>query len=261
MSNDRFDETFDRLWERALQDSEEGALPPVPAPEISWLRMREKLERERRLRKWRRTFKWAAVTAASLGLGAVLFHSLQTTEAFRSMYEMVYKKKGTSVSIHAGSTYQPDPSKALTPPPPPDDGPPPPPEDNHDLPDEGAFRRVTVTLEQAYREAQFSMPVLGYLPEGYELKEAVVHYSMGETKGSAVRLIYEDQGSGKQLKVLFRKRAFSSIGNMPDGQRAKSDNKSGIQTLEWNDNDINIYLQGEISGQDLEKLASGLSRP
>ncbi|WP_248925196.1 hypothetical protein [Paenibacillus hamazuiensis] len=258
MKKDRMDETFDRLWERAVSQSETSEPGIVPDPEMSWLRMRRELEKERRMKRRRRSVKWVSLAAASLGVGAFLFHSLQTTEAFRTMYDIVHKAAGGTVSIQINSREKPDASGALTAPPPPDGGPEAPRPDNRDLPEENSIRK-TVAQEEAYRESQFTLPLLGYIPDGYELKESVVHYSLGETKGSAVRFIYERADRPKPLKIVFRKRTFSANADLPDGKRSLTETADGARILEWNEREMNIVLQGQIGEAELNKIADGMS--
>ncbi|WP_282941382.1 hypothetical protein [Paenibacillus sp. RC67] len=242
MNSSEFEDEFDRLFEEAVSKSEKNV--PAPDADPSWQRMLSKLRRERLRAKWLRAAKWSGIAAASLILGTFLFQSLQPTEAFRPMFEMVYKVKGGSVSMNVGSTDRGSTEGAKTAPPPPDDELAPQPlKDNRDLPEENAFRREKVTMDEAVVKTQFVLPVPGYIPEGYILQEVTIHYSIGESKASAAKLTYSHEEDSGQLSILVRKRSFSEKADQPDGKRELTASPSGIKELEVNVGDINLIVK------------------
>ncbi|MCR8634006.1 hypothetical protein [Paenibacillus radicis (ex Xue et al. 2023)] len=260
MNKSEFDAEFERLFDEAAENSE-----PLPTefnadPSASWRTLQQRLQKEQRKAVWLRRAKWASVSAASLIAGAMLFSTLHTTEAFRPMFEMVYKAKNNTINVSVRSTENVSTEGAKTPPPPPDDMLPPPKlEDNRDLPNESAFRRVKVTLEEAASAAQFAMPIPAYIPSGYTLQEATVHITLGESKASAVKLVYQGSADNQgQLEILFRKRSFSANADRPDGIRTFTAPVKGGGELEWNNQDINIIVRSAMTEQELNKIGEGL---
>lgn len=259
MNRSELDDEFDRLFEEAVSRSEDNI--PVPDPDPSWQRIRSKLRRERRRAQWLRAAKWSGLAAASLGLGTFLFQSLQPTEAFRPMFEMVYKVKGGSVSMNVGSTDRGSTEGAKTAPPPPDDDLETQPlKDNRDLPEESAFRREKVPLEEASAKTQFALPIPRYIPDGYAIQEVTIHYSIGESKASAAKLIYSHEMDSAILSVLVRKRTFSKNADLPDGKREWTAAPSGINELEMNAGDVNIIVKGSQEESIMNKIVESMGR-
>ncbi|MDF2960213.1 MAG: hypothetical protein K0S39_1948 [Paenibacillus sp.] len=261
MNKSDFDAEFERRFGEAAENSEHFPIGAIPEPEASWRALQKRLLKEHRKAVWFRRAKWLSFTAASLMAGALLFSTLQTTEAFRPMFEMVYKMKNNSMNINIRSTESVSTEGAKTPPPPPDDTLPPQKlEDNRDLPDEGSFRRIKVTLEEAVTQTQFAMPVPGFLPNGYTLLEASVHFTMGESKASAAKLVYADGANHSgHIQILVRKRSYSANADRPDGDRSLTGSPKGGNELEWNFQDINIIVKAGLNGQELNRIADGLS--
>ncbi|TDF99198.1 hypothetical protein [Paenibacillus piri] len=259
MSKPQWEDEFERLFEEAAEDSERFQPVSIPDPSASWLRLQKRLKKERRRAGWIRRAKWASLSAASVLAGAFLFSTLQTTEAFRPMFEIVYKATGSGISIR--STDSMSTAGAKTPPPPPDDSlPPQKPVDNRDLPEGGSFRRIKVSLEDAVSQTQFAMQKPAYIPAGYTFQEAVVHLSIGESKASAVRLVYRSGDSAQTpLTIIVRKRSYSDRANLPDGRRAVTTPANGVSELEWNEQDRNAIVKAELSEQELNRIADGLS--
>ncbi|WP_028547786.1 hypothetical protein [Paenibacillus sp. UNC451MF] len=257
MNRSKFEADFERLFEDAVSKSEDNV--PIPDADPSWQRMLVKLERERRRVKWLRAARWCGLTAASLMLGTFLFHTLQPTEAFRPMFDMVYKVKGGSVSLNVRSTDRGSTEGAKTAPPPPDDELAPQPlKDNRDLPEENTFRRVQVTIDEAAEKTQFVLPVPQYIPEGYRLSDVTIHYSMGESKASAAKLQYRKETDSTPLSILVRKRSFSAKAELTDGQREVTATTSGIRELEMNKDDINIVVKAELDEKVLNLIADSM---
>ncbi|UQZ86897.1 hypothetical protein SK3146_06190 [Paenibacillus konkukensis] len=254
MNKSDFDAEFDRLLEEAVRQSENDIVVPDAGP--SWTRMEKRLVRERRRARWMRGARWFSLAAASLLAGAFLFHSLQTTEAFRPMFEMAYKMKGGTVSMQIGSTDRPSAEGAKTPPPPDDWEEPY--VDNRDLPQEGAFRRMTVTLEAAKEQMQFELPSLDAIPGDLTLQAATLHFSGGEAKASALKLVYADKGETPALTVLLRKRAFSAHAEDPDGQRFVTELPDGTADIEVNRGELNMIVRGSLKPEELGRIADGL---
>ncbi|NOU97108.1 hypothetical protein GC093_28360 [Paenibacillus sp. LMG 31456] len=261
MNKSDFDAEFERLFDEAAANSGHFPTESIPDPAGSWRSLQQRLRKEQRKVVWMRRAKWASLSAASLMAGAVLFSTLQTTEAFRPMYEMVYRAKNNSINVSIRSTESVSTEGAKTPPPPPDDMLPPPKlEDNRDLPNEGAFRRVKVTLEEAVSAMQFAMPIPSYLPAGYTLQEATIHITLGESKASAAKLVYQgSQGSAdNQVQILVRKRSFSVNADRQDGVRTLSASPKGGSELEWNNQDINIIVKADLNEKELNRIGDGL---
>lgn len=252
------DEILDKLIGEAINERVNSI--PIPDPtEEAWNHIQLRLRKERRRKSWIRRIKWISLTAASLLIGAFAFQSLQTTEAFRPMFEMVYKVKESGTILHIGSTEKQNGQGAKTPPPPDDDTHTPSPvKDNRDLPEEGTFRRVKVTLDEAVQQTQFVLPKPGYVPAGYGFQEATVHFSLGETKASAAKLVYLHDAAGQKLQIVVRKRSFSDNAKRQDGSRSLSELPSGGKELEWNDQDVNIIIQADVSEDELNKIADGM---
>jgi hypothetical protein len=260
MKNYDFDAEFERLFDEAASHSERLMPLVIPDPAVSWRILQKKLLKEQRKSVWLRRVKRSSFGAASLLAGAVLFSTLQTTEAFRPMFEMVYKVKDNTMTIHVGGTEQ-LPSTGAKTAPPPDDLLPPKVQDNRDLPNESAFRRVKVTLEEAAAQTQFVLPKPGYIPQGYSLQETTVHLSAGQSKASGVKLVYSSEDSRSPLQIVIRKRSFSDHADRKDGQRTLTEPGKDGNELEWNDQDMNIIVKAGLSGQELNRIADGMSAP
>lgn len=257
---------FDRLFENAVNSidtSVPGSLQDTEAAaQASWQQLQKRLRREARRAAWLKRIKWSTYAAASLLAGAVLFHSLQTTEAFRPMFEMAYKMKGGTVSVQYSGSDKLSTAGAKTAPPPPDDELPKPElKDNRDLPEEGNYRRKQASIGEAAAETQFVLPVPRELPEGYSVQYVMLHYTLGESKAGAAKIIYKQgNGAAAYFTVLVRKRAYSDNKNVPDGKRSWLPSPQGRGgELEWNDQDVNIIIQGELNEAEQNKVAASMS--
>jgi hypothetical protein len=260
MNKSDLDAEFERLFDEAACQSERLPLLVIPDPADSWRMLQKKLLKEQRRAVWMRRVKWSSFGAVSLAAGAVLFSTLQTTEAFRPMFDMVYKVKGNTMTINIGSTDHSPTSGAKTAPPPPDDMlPPPKVEDSRDLPNEPSFRRVKVTLEEAAENTQFVLPKPGYIPAGYTLQETTAHLTLGQSKASAVKLVYHSDNDALPLQIVVRKRSYSELADRPDGQRSVTGPTKDGTELEWNDQDINVIIKAELGDKELNRIADGMS--
>lgn len=265
MSENEWDTAFDLKFEDAMKRIDASVSGPLPdsdaAARASWKQLQQRLLREQRRAVWTRRIQWASYAAASLLAGAWLFHSLQTTEAFRPMFELVYKMKGGTVSVQYSTAEPPSRTGAKTAPPPDDDELPETAlQDNRDLPEEGAYRRKQVSAAEAKAETQFVLPVPKDPPDGYSLQHVLLHYSAGASKAGAAKLVYRPtKGSAQPLTILVRKRAYSSHSGMPDGQRSWVPDAGGHGgELEWNVEDINVIIRGGLGEREQNELADSM---
>ncbi|WP_079910126.1 hypothetical protein [Paenibacillus sp. 32352] len=258
MNRSDFEAEFDRMFEEAVRRSELDEIA-VPDADSSWQRIRSKLRKERQRVRFLRAAKWSGLAAASLGLGTFLFQSLQPTEAFRPMFEMVYKVKGGSVSLNVASTDQSTAGAKTAPPPPDDELPVQPVKDNRDLPEENAFRREKVTMEEAAARTQFALPEPKYIPDGYTLQEVTIHITIGQPKASAAKLVYVKENVPEQLSILVRKRSYSDHADLPDGKRELTKPAAAVNELELNVGEINVIVKGALEVGVLNRIIDGMN--
>jgi len=116
-------------------------------------------------------------------------------------------------------------------------------------------------LGEAQNHIKFKLHVPSYLPEGFNLV-SITH--LKGDKGERVQLLYSDGLSS--LSVFQDKSILSSSSNSLPAKEVNINDKKGVfydqgllKILNWNLQDVHVTLIGEVSEDELLKVAASIS--
>lgn len=165
MDEKRMDERLDDVFCEAL--TEEFASIRIPDPDTSWERLSPRISRQARRQRLRKRLQLAGMLAAAVMLGAFLFGSPQTTEAFLPVTRIWNEIQKDVLSLFQGDSKSLDkePPGMLTAPPP------------HHGPGGGRGENVKehksfATLDEAREALGVAVVQPGYTPPGYSFTRA-----------------------------------------------------------------------------------------
>ncbi|KKC48897.1 hypothetical protein VE23_20370 [Paenibacillus sp. D9] len=256
------DEEFDQMFDRAIAEAS-GKHEFVPDPEISWMKVKKQLGRRA---KRRSRMKMLPYIAASLLVGAVLLGAPVQSQAF-PFFHAVKSIQDDVVKLIFGS----DGDNAVEPktaPPPEHSGP----EGSTDEPGGATEQQSFHSLKDAKAHADMELPAMNYVPDGYELKEAMILSSKKGKSESAI-LNYSN-GEGKIFTVTVRKvragelvTTGGELNGKADYQEIKidgingylfhSENDMGV-SLEYMKSDLFILIYGELSPEEITQIAEDI---
>ncbi|ASS68304.2 MULTISPECIES: DUF4367 domain-containing protein [unclassified Paenibacillus] len=250
------DEEFDLMFDRAIAEAS-GKHEFVPDPEISWMKVKKQLGRRA---KRRSRMKVLPYIAASFLVGAVLLGGPVKSQAF-PFFHAVKSIQDDVVKLIFGSGGD-NAVEPKTAPPPEHSGP----EGSVDESGGTTEQQSFHSLADAKAHADMELPAMNYVPDGYELKEAII-LSSKKGKSDSATITYSSS-EGKIFTVTVRNvRAGELVttGGGLDGIREIKiggsnaylfhSEKDGISSLEYMKSNLFILIYGVLSPEDITSIA------
>lgn len=269
MSNEKFDDWFDKTFDEAFDRaaSSDSSLPAHDTKRESWMKVKLQLETVNRRRKRRRKYQLAGVVAASMMAGAIFFSPPTITQAVSPIYQQLKEWGDGIVTIISGKDESTSDTVAKTAPPPEGSGP----EAGQigeSLLDSSDSEEGSKSLEQVTKRLSFSYPEIKYIPEGYRYDDVLAAAPAdGESaiNNLAVKYISEE-GIMLTISMIGMSDGPVSVSSPGlDTEKVILDSgteailaKGRLSTLQFLYNNVWIEIAGELSKEELVKMANSL---
>lgn len=269
MNNEKYDDWFNEVFDQAF---ERAANTPSPVSNDtkrdSWLQVKQQLALKNKRKQSRRRFQLAAVIAASMAMGAIIFSPPAVTQAVSPIYQQIKEWGDGFVTIISGKKTPSSGTVAKTSPPI-DDA-----EEVGNLGEKLLWSSSSgdydFTLEEVKSKLTFPYPEFAYLPNDYQYNDVIVAPKDDKAPIDQMTIQYISSDS-KLLNILYIDLegdiAVSTVGS-PDSKTLHL--KSGTEaiyseifskthTLQFTHNNVLIQIFGEdISKNELLKIANSL---
>lgn len=264
--DDWFNEAFDEAFERAANTTSSVT---HDTKRESWLQVKQQLEVKSKQRKRWRRFQYAAVIAASMAVGAIVFSPPAITQAVTPIYQQIKDWGNGIVTIISGknkATSETTIPKTS-----------PPPEASEELGNLGekllwssSSDDFDFTLEEVKSRITFPYSEFRYFPKEYQFKEVFVApendtapiYNMivqyVSEEGKLINVTYTDLDTGEisvsNLTTTNTETLFLESGLEAIYTRGPSSSDS----IQFTYNNVLIHIIGELSKKELLKIANSL---
>ncbi|WP_106767691.1 DUF4367 domain-containing protein [Paenibacillus faecalis] len=271
MKNEKYDPWFDEAFDEAFERAAAKASPPVPDQNTkrqSWLQVKEQLERSRRQSRRRRRFQLTGIVAASIATGAIFFSPPTISQAVSPIYQQLKDWGNGIVMVITGKDEIATNTVPKTSPPPEGIGP----EMDNNLSEELLWSSSSedhdLSLEEVKARLTFPYPEFQYIPPGYQFYDVLAAPMNEEAPidDMSVQYISED---GAFLNISFYNLAVgqTSVSSLGSVTAETLILESGIEaiyiegnasSIQFNYNNVVIRIVGELSKEDLLKMANSL---
>lgn len=243
MNNEKFDQWFDDAFDNSVTSS---SLSSDESKQQSWKKVQAQINKHNTFKKRMRHFQLAAVVAASVAAGAIIFNPPTLTQAVSPMYSSIKEWGDGVVEIIFSSNVQGSNEDAKTSAPPnvyPED------EDNPSavLDRVVEFQSKPLSIEEVQNEISFSYPNIQHIPDRLKLVSSELPPDTSVEKSDQVTMTYRTDNN-ETMRIILQST------NHLIGVTSHGSPDTEILTL---DNDIEAYFTpGRFN--DIQFLYNGL---
>jgi hypothetical protein len=233
----------------------------IPDSTNSWKTVQRKLAFQRRKILWFRLIRRSALILVAFVAGAALFGTPMVTTAFSPFWIKIQQIEGDVTTLVFGRTEGGKPSSSTVQTEPAKGG-------QNVI---GSVIKRPVTWEEAKKACNFSLPAIGFVPNGYHLREIVVLHSSSDM-GTKVRGVYESK-SDQTITIVFSSLAEETLlysnSHYNDWQSSEklylfehsaflNTSNDGSRSLEFMKDGVAISISGKLPAEVVLDMAKQL---
>lgn len=256
MNKEEFDRLFDEAFDKVTNAPDTFSADYRP----SWEKVKKRIRAAEKRHTIKRSFRYVSVIAVSMLLGAMIFGSMPITKAFNPLYQTLKELPGEITTLFFGNQDRTDNGAKTKPP---TAGKP----ESKDL-DIGQTTKISVTLEGARDKVKFTLPSLGYIPTGYELKNTELFMLPGEKLSEKVRFTFKSQNNTFWV-TLSQLGDHTTVGSgasnaeieevqLKYGKGYLTVSNDGSSKLEFLRGNIYIIILGQLDKEDLIRFVESM---
>ncbi|OAB42452.1 DUF4367 domain-containing protein [Paenibacillus glacialis] len=244
MNNGRFDQWFDDAFDVSASSS---SLTSEESKKESWNKVQIQIHKLKKSQKRKRHFQLAAVVAASVTAGAIIFNPPAITQAGSPVYSSIKDWGDGVVRIIFGSSNHANLEDAKTSAPPDHFN------ETQDHPsvtlgNVTEYQSKVLSLEEVQDQISFVYPNIQSIPERFELKSSELPETAPILKSEQVTMTYRTDNN-ESMRIMLQSLAYPTVTSSSGSKDTE------ILTLE---NDIEAYYTpGRFN--DIQFLYHGLS--
>lgn len=265
MNNEKFDQWFDDAFDNAATSS---SLSSDESKKESWKKVQLEIHKHNKSTKRMRHFQLAAVVAASVAAGAIIFNPPAITQAISPMYSSVKDWGNVVVEIIFSTNTRPSLEDAKTSAPPNDY-----PEDEENpsatLDRVVQFTSKVLTLEEVQNEISFAYPNFRNIPDRFHLVSSELPPDTSAVKSDQLTMTYRTDNN-ETMRILLQS-TINMVGTTssgsPDTEILTLDNEIEAYYTPGRFNDIKfmyngllIGIYGNVTKEELLQMAESLPK-
>lgn len=270
MNNEKYDDWFNEAFDEAFERAANTTSPVNhDTKRESWLQVKQQLAASNKRKQRRRRFQFAAIIAASMAMGAIVFSPPTITQAVTPIYQQIKDWGNGIVTIISGKD---KPTSETTVP-----KTSPPPEISEEIGNMGeellwssSSDDFDFTFDEVKSRITFPYTEFGYFPKEYQFSEVfvapqndtapiynmIVQYLSEE--GKILNVSYTDLDTGEvavsnlstpKTETLFLDTGIEAI---------YTQGPSSSDSIQFTYNNVLIHINGELSKKELLKIANSL---
>ncbi|OAB41083.1 DUF4367 domain-containing protein [Paenibacillus antarcticus] len=265
MNDERFDQWFDDAFDNSVSSS---SLSSEESKKESWKKVQVKIEKINMLKKRKRHFQLAAVVAASVAAGAIIFNPPAITQAGSPVYSSIKDWGDGVINIVFGTTDQSNSEDAKTSAPPDyfnetEENP------SATLESVTEYQSKVLSVEEVQKYISFAYPNIHNIPERFKLKSSELPTTTPVEKSDDVTMTYKTDNN-ETMRIIMHYFAYPTVSSSTGSEDTEilileNEIEAYYTPGRFNDikflyNGMKIWIYGNVTKEELVKMAESLPR-